>query len=500
MRIAVAQLKQEANHFNPKLCELEHFEANGILYGDDVLRGYGPNTELGGAIHELRLHGSELVPLMLARSVSYGPLTPETFRHLADAIIERLEAAGALDGVYISFHGAMAVTNDDDPEGTVLERVRAVVGPDVPIASSYDLHAHMSPKICRNANIVEGYRTYPHDDGFETGARAAGFLVRAVRGEFTPKLSLTRMNVLVPGTNQQTTYGPAALLWHQAKGAISRGEVLSASIFCGHSKLDVPEHGFAVVTLTDDAAATGAALGEAIAKKAWSIRDEFAVEAVPPDEAVERALAVDRGPVVLVDLGDVPGGGSTGDSNAMLAAMLRAGVQDLKEPSQVSVVDPEVVEACHAAGVGAELTVDLGCKLQPSLGEPIRVTGTVTTLHDGRFVYAMGNLAGSPGGMGRCAVLRVGAIRVLVTTYPSYEYADEQYRAVGLDMDRCRISVARAGMNFKLAFQCRARHIVLVDSPGPTTADLTRLPFERISVPTWPFHEVAEPTIRSETP
>ncbi|MEX2446027.1 MAG: M81 family metallopeptidase, partial [Dehalococcoidia bacterium] len=223
MRIAVAQLKQEANHFNPKLCTLEHFEANGILYGDEVLRGFGPNTELGGAIHELRKHGTDLAPLMLARSVSYGPLTPETFAHLSNALLERLEAAGAVDGVYISFHGAMAVTDDDDPEGTVLERIRALVGPDVPIATSYDLHAHMSPKICRNANIVEGYRTYPHDDGYDTGARAANFLVRAVRGEFKPKLSLTRMNVLVPGTNQQTYAGPAALLWFEAKQAIARG-------------------------------------------------------------------------------------------------------------------------------------------------------------------------------------------------------------------------------------------------------------------------------------
>ncbi|MBA3891146.1 MAG: M81 family metallopeptidase [Gemmatimonadaceae bacterium] len=500
MRIAVGQLKQESNHFNPKLCELEHFEANGVLYGDDVLEGFGPNTELGGAIGELRQHGAQLVPLLLARSVSYGPLTPECFAHLADELVTRLERAGDVDGVYISFHGAMAVTDDDDPEGTVLERVRAVVGPDVPIASSYDLHAHMSPKICRNATIVEGYRTYPHDDGFETGARAASFLVRAVRGEITPKLSITRMNMLVPGTNQQTTYGPAALLWFQAKAAIAKGDVLSASIFCGHSKLDVPEHGFAVVTLTDDDAATGAKLGEAIAAKAWDIRDEFAVQCVPPDEAIERALAVDRGPVVLVDLGDVPGGGSTGDSNALLAAMLRGGVDRLKEPSQVSIVDPAVVERCHEAGVGAELTVDIGCSMQPSLGDPISVTGVVTTLHDGRFVYAMGNLAGSPGSMGRCAVLKIGAIHVLVSTYPSYEYADEQYRAVGLDMDRCRITVARAGMNFKLAFQCRARHTILVDSPGPTAVDLTRLPFERVTRPTYPFDPIDAPTIRTETP
>ncbi len=500
MRIAVAHLKQESNHFNPQLCTLEHFEANGILYGDEVLRGVGPRTELSGAIHRLRQHGADVVPLMLARSVTYGPLTPETFAHLSNALLERLVAAGDVDGVYLSFHGAMAVTDDDDPEGTVLERVRAVVGPDIPIASSYDLHAHMSPKICRNADIVEGFRTYPHDDGFETGERAAGFLVQAVRGEFKPKLSLTRMNVLVPGTNQQTFAGPAALLWFDAKQAIARGEVLSASIFCGHSKLAVPDHGFAVVTLTDDDADTGVALGEAIARKAWAIRDEFAVQSVPPDEAVARALAVDRGPVVLVDLGDVPGGGSTGDSNALLAAMLRAGVHELDAPSQVSVVDPEVAAACHAAGVGAELTVELGCKLQPALGEPITVTGTVTTLHDGRFLYAMGVHAGSYGTMGRCAVLKIGAISVLVATYSSYEYADEQYRAVGLDMDRCRISVARAGMNFKLAFQCRARSIILVDSPGPTSADLTRLPFERISNPTWPFHPIDAPTIRSVAP
>lgn len=498
MRIAVAQLKQEANHFNPQLCRLEHFEANGLLYGQEVLEKYGPNTELGGAITELRKYDADLVPLMLARSVSYGPLTPECFEHLKTNLLQRLEAALPVDGVYISFHGAMAVTNDDDPEGTVLKEVRNMVGEDVKVATSYDLHAHMSPAICRSADIVEGYRTYPHDDGFETGARAANFLVKAIRRELNPTLSLARMNMLVPGTNQQTAFGPASLLWYEATNFIKKCDALSVSMFFGHSKLDVPEHGFAAVVLTNDSGETGLKIAHDLCEKAWNLRKEFDVQMVSPEEAVRRALAVDKGPVVLVDLGDVPGGGSTGDSNAMLKAMLEAGVDKLSEPSQVSIVDPEAVEACHRAGVGETIELELGCKLQPSLGEPIHVKGYIKVLHDGRFVFAMGNLTGSPGGMGRCAVLQIGAINVLIATYPSYEYADEQYRAVGLEMDRSRISVARAGMNFKLAFQARARHIILVDSPGPTTPELDKLPFERITRPAWPFDKIEEPKITTE--
>lgn len=498
MRVAVAQVKQEANHFNPQLCRLEHFEANGLLYDRDVLQGYGPHTELGGAIAELRKQGADLAPLMLARSVSYGPLTPECFEHLYANLLQRLEAALPVDGVYISFHGAMAVTDDDDPEGTMLKAVRALVGNEVRIASSYDLHAHITPTICQSADIVEGYRTYPHDDGFETGARAANFLGRAIRKEIEPTLSLARMNMLVPGTNQQTAFGPASRLWYEAKSAIGKNDILSISMFFGHSKLDVPEHGFAAVVLTDNAGRTGLTTAEDLCEKAWSLRKEFDVDMVPPLDAVRRALAVDRGPVVLVDLGDVPGGGSTGDSNALLKAMLAEGVDKLSEPSQIIIVDPDAVERCHQAGVGKTVRLELGCKLQPSLGDPIEVEGYVKALHDGRFTYAMGNLRGSPGSMGRCSVFQVGSINVLIATLPSYEYADEQYRALGLDMDNARISVAKAGMNFKFAFQAKARHIVLVDSPGPTTPELDKLPFKRITRPMWPFDRLTEPKISSE--
>jgi microcystin degradation protein MlrC len=494
MRIAVGQFQEESNTFVQQRADLAFFASNTLLYGDDVVRRLrGTHAEMGGFIDVLGQEGIEIVPTLAAHSVSSGPVPRTTFEQLTRELVSRLAAAGPVDGVLLSLHGAMVLEDAPDADGEVLAAVRAQVGPDVPIVASLDLHGHITPLMVESADGLVGYDTYPHIDLHETGTKAARLVLAAARGQARPITVFAKAPMVVPAESMGTRDRPMADLMAEAKRLEAQAGVLSASLFAVQPWLDVPHLGFSAVVVVDgsDRATFAEAEARRLAAAGWARRREFVVELLEVDEAIRRALSIEGGPVVLSESADGTGAGSPGDSAAVLERLLALRVH---ARCLASVVDPAAVAKVFSAGVGHEVTIAVGGALDPRYNHPVSLSGRVRLLSDGRFVYAGKEFTGEEGSMGRSAVLETpSGIAVLVQERPVFTTDPSYYRSVGLEPSQAKIVVVKSALQFRDGYGDFARGMWVVDTPGPSTANLARLDWHHLTRPLYPFDDDFEP-------
>jgi microcystin degradation protein MlrC len=341
------------------------------------------------------------------------------------------------------------------------------------------------------ATILVGYETYPHVDAHGTGVRAAQLLVDTILGKVRPVMQLRRLDALLPVAGGATNGDmPMARLRASARRVEQEGRVLSASYFPVQPWLDIPDLGIAGLAIADNDAAAAGQVADAIVREMWDRRLEFEIPLLTPDAAVQRALKHPTHRVLISDAPDCVGGGAPGDAPAVLAALLRHATH---VPATVLVVDPPAAATAKAAGVGATLHTRLGSTLDPRFHPPVEVEAVVESLHDGRFVYDGGPSAGTPGNMGDTAVLRVGQLRIVVPTFATYEYADEQYRAAAIDIRSCRIVVLKNPMNFRTLLD-DGTDWLMVSGAGPTTPSLETIDWRVKRRPFWPCDDMPQPT------
>ena len=497
VRIAIGQFMEESNTFVRQRADLEHFRATQLLYGDEIVQRLGgTRAEVGGFLDVLGPAGVEVVPTVAANAVSSGPVTRVTFDHVKNAFLERLAAAGSVDGVLLALHGAMVLEDAPDGEGELLAAIRKAIGPAIPLVATLDLHATITPRMVQEADALVGYDTYPHIDLYETGARAALLLLRAVRGEARPVTLFARSPMLVPAEGQGTDDQPMAGLMTEAKRLQGRPGVLAVSLFPVQPWLDIAETGFSVVAVADGSrrAAEIEPMVRQLAWQAWERRRAFTANLLTVDEAIHRALASEGGPFVLSESADSTGSGSPGDGAHVLERLLALGV---RERCLVTVVDAPAVARAIAAGVGAEVVATVGGTLDPRYNRPVPVSGRVRILSDGRFISSDKKTAGVEFQMGRAAVIEVGSVAVLVTTRPAFTFDPALYRSVGLEPRDAKIVVVKSPLQFRDGYGDIARACWVVDTPGPSTARVERLDWRHRSRPLFPFEDDFEPEIRA---
>jgi microcystin degradation protein MlrC len=298
-------------------------------------------------------------------------------------------------------------------------------------------------------------------------------------------MAMAKAPMIVPANNGGTRGdGPVARIMRQAKALEAAGQALSASCFMVQPWLDVPGLGFTGLVITDGDPEAASRHARALARRGWELRHEFQPQLVSPAEAIRQGLALTGGPVLLNDTADCQGGGATGDSVSTLAALLAARVG---ERSFAMVRDPEAVQVAQRAGIGNEVQTTLGNKFDRSRGSPLPVTARVRVLSDGRFLYSGGSRGDVWATMGEAAVLTIGAIEVLAHSNPTYEYADEQYRSVGLDVRAAKFVTVKNPMNYQLTYQGFMKAAYILDTPGPTTPNLKSLRFNRLRRPYFPM-------------
>jgi microcystin degradation protein MlrC len=482
VRIAIASLMQESNTFSTVMTRYEDF--NPVFGPAAFQRHRGKLTEMGGFIDALSRKRHEIVPLCAAWAITANRTRRADFRRLVDEFSARL-AQVRLDGLLLAMHGAQTAEGVDDVEGHVLMRAREIVGPVLPIVVTLDLHANITQTMIDRATALVGYHTYPHTDMYEIGQKAAMLLLSTLSGAVRPVMAWRKLPLLVNAENHQTSRGPAHQLFARAEALEAAGRALAISIFPVQPWMDIDEMGSAVVVVADGDVRAADRHAAAIAQKYWQMRRDFEVSLTPPELAIRMALATKGGPVVLAESSDSTGSGSPGDSTGVLKHLVKA---KLTEPAAIFLVDPEAAVQLSAAGVGATVTLPIGGKLDRRNSKPVRVSGYVRLVSDGRWTArARGYNTGIETCMGKTVVLEIGAVRVLIAERPAMTVDPELFRSHGIEPLYCKIVVVKSPNGFRAAYEPIAKRIILVDTPGVSTARLETLPFRRINRPIYPL-------------
>jgi microcystin degradation protein MlrC len=478
-------LSHETNTFSNVPTDRAQFEARDLRYGGEIVETYrGTGTCLGGMIAAAERLGITLLPSVAASASPAGLVTRDIYAHVKLRMLADLEAAGRLDGVLLDLHGAMVPEGVDDGEGDIIAAVRAAVGPDVPIAVTLDFHGNLGKDMIAGADLLHGYKTYPHVDMAERGAEAAERLAQVIGGRIKPTAAWRKPPLMPPLGRQGTARGPMRRLYDLADEMEKDPKVISISLFAGFPYADIPDAGLGIYVVTDDDPALAERLAGRLAQVAWEHRHEFIHTALPVKDAVAKALAAEGRPIVLADMADNTGGGAAGDGTEILRELLRVGA---RSTTVACIWDAAAVQACVKAGVGAHVTLDVGGKVDHRHGAPMRVTGTVRTLSDGRFIHRGPMMTGLPGRLGATAVLDVDDVKVILISYRWQTLDPEMIRFVGIDPLREKILVVKSTIHYRAAFEPIAKEIIEVDAPGLSSSNLARFEYRRVRRPIFPL-------------
>lgn len=491
MRIAIAQISQESNTFNPVETDLEAFEKFGYYVGREFVANGESAGGVGGFARVAEARGGiELVPLLRARCAAGGRVSRAAFDKFVAHMTEQLQAAGAVDAVYLELHGAMALTDHDDPEGIVLRLARDLVGPDVRVVASLDHHANVTQAMVDAADVLVGHRTQPHDPP-HTGEDTAIALFRLVDEGMRPTTALRKASMVTHQEQYLTRQAPMKTWFDQARDIEQRPGVLTASTFPMQPWLDVEEGGWASLVVTDDDPELAAKLASELIRTVWDLRAEFMVrESVCVEEAVRRAELAPSGLVVLSDTGDSVLGGATGDSNVILAELLR---QQVQGTALVPLVDPPSARRAAEAREGAFIDLDLGRALDPSWGAPLRVIAEVVKVTDGRVDGDVGKFDRI--NMGTSALLRIDNVLVSVSEHRGWGGV---YPAIwahfGVDASEAKCVVVKTAGNFQW-YAGMTSEVIRVDTPGHTQSAVTAFAWNRLPRPAFPLDPDAALTL-----
>lgn len=471
-RLGIFGMWHETNTYSPRVTSLADFEAYELLAGQEILDHHrGTESVAGGFIAGAEDH--ELVPVFSAGAWPAGPPDKLTATTLLQRLSEELESVGDLDGALVGLHGAMVAEDHPDFERETLEIVRQRVG-DIPIVCVLDFHANPSPEFVAIPEVVICYDTYPHIDMFQRGREAAELLDRLLQGEDL-RTWVGKHPLLVCPLAQATESSPMLDVIETARSLANDLDLERVCVAGGFGYSDVERAGVSV--LVTGHAEQEAEANEVIAgvlEKIDSMTDQFEVSRPNPSEAVRQAKEAPDLPVVLADVADNIGGGSSGDGTAILEEILDQGVAG----ALVIIADQEIANRAHQVGEGGLVDGMLGAKTDDLHGSPIKFSGEVVKLSDGAYKSEGSWGAGLEFSMGPTAHLQVGGNNVVVTSKPTPPFHAEQVTHLGIDPAKSSMIVAKGAVAWKAAYGEVARTIIEVDAPGVCPVDLTRLPRE----------------------
>ena len=484
-RVGIASLMHESNTFYPVPTTREMFRDTCLVSGREVISHWGEaHHEIGGMLEVLPALGLETVPLLTGTAMPSGPVEEEAYEEILAEILDRISGE-SLDGLLLALHGAMVAQHVRDADGRTAAKIRQLVGPDLPIVMTLDLHANVSPLMIGSVTATTIYRTYPHLDQRERGREAARILAETLEGRIRPVQALVKPPLCISILAQGSRYEPMADLYRRMEELIDQEGVVTASIAPGFAYADVEEMGpaFLVVTDGDGPRARNEALG--LACRAWDRRHKLTLLGTPIGQAVREAMADDAGPVTLLDVGDNVGGGSPADGTLILQEVIRTG----SGPALVVLFDPAAVQACAASGVGTEVSLEVGGKSDGLHGPSISIRGRVRCLHDGAFVEEEPRHGGARyNNQGLTAVVETGEGHAIVlNSLRMAPMSLEQVLSLGIKPKSYRILVAKGAIAPVAAYEPVSSRMVYVDTPGITSANPAHFDYRYRPRPLYPF-------------
>jgi microcystin degradation protein MlrC len=486
-RILIAECKQEVSTFNPNLSRIEDF---GIRRGSTLLDYHRTvRNEVGGALSVFDADPSiEVVPTYSAFFItSGGTLAQEAWLRISSDWIDAVHqaySAGSVDGIYFCMHGAMCSEQEFDPEGYLLEQTRRIVGDKLPIVVSLDLHGIATRKMFQQSDAIVAYHTYPHVDFYETGIRSARLLIDIIDQKVKPVTARVPIPALVRGDELITETGLFGRCIAMAKDAERSPLGLSAGMFIGNPFTDVPELGTASFVCTNGDEQLASELAVEIAKRFWDYHQKMQVPLISLSQMQQKVMEPQTGTLALVDAADATSSGASGDSNAILKALLECGYRGR---TLLPIVDQPAAMMAMQAGIGKLITVKLGGTLDPKRFEPIELSCRVRQLSDGVFrSESFGELWDS----GPTAVLESGPFTMVVASRGVNLYDRSYFYANGQNPKRFDAVVVKSPHCQHHMYADWCSQMLNIDAPGSSSANVRGLGHRRCQRPIFPLDQI----------
>lgn len=500
-RVLIAECKQEVSTFNPNLSRIEDF---GVRRGNQILDYHRTiRNEIGGAMSVLESDPRiDLVPTYSAFFItSGGTLAQSDWETLSKDFLEGIRkgfASGPIDGIYFCMHGAMCSEQEFDPEGYLLEQTRKIVGEPIPLVVSLDLHGIATRRMFQHADAIVAYHTYPHVDFYQTGARAARLLIDVIDQKVRPVTARVFIPALVRGDELITETGLYGQCIEMAQRAENEPPGLSAGVFIGNPFTDVPELGSYSFVTTNNEPELASQLALDIAHRFWEHHERMQVPLISLDQMKKQMVEIDQrqqrgltGTVALVDAADATSSGASGDSNAILKALLECGYTGR---TLIPIVDRPAVESAFTAGIGKEITIALGGTLDPTRFEPIELRCRVRHLGDGAF---RSESFGEAWDSGPTAVLESLPMTLVVGSRGVNLYDRSFFYANGQNPKQFDAVVVKSPHCQHHMYADWCTQMLLIDAPGSSSANIRGLGHQRCQRPIFPLEPIKDyrPTV-----
>lgn len=477
-KVLIAGFLHETNTFSSTPATWANF-VNGegfprMHLEDELFELAEVNIPLGGFVNSVS-EGWELIPAIWCAASPSGPVSTETYERVVSKITDTCLRERP-DAVYLDLHGAMVSETYLDADGELIRRVRAIVGPDVPIVVSLDLHANISNLMAETADGMVAYRTYPHVDMAETGQNCADLLSHILEGREVT-LCLEGLDFLIPTISGSTMNGPAQEIYRLLESASEDG--LFLSIAMAFPATDVPECRPCVFGYGDNE--------ELLAKRVSELHQQvavressFAIHAAPVEEALQLAVeSVQDGirPVIIADTQDNPGAGGDANTTGVLRALIK---HDVPRSACAAMHDSEIVERAVKAGVGSSIRVMFpGSQVEGDA--PLETSFEIEQISDGEVFFDGPMMHGNRLSVGPSVVLRHSNVRVIVNNHKAQVMDRNQFRAAGIEPEKQDILAVKSSVHFRADYSPIAGKIIVALAPGPFPADPTELPWRNLT-------------------
>ena len=490
MRIACGGIQHETNTFASQPTTLADFQRDSQcgadFSGGEVIERLYTNTGTiqGGFLQAAADEGIELVLLLSAHAQPAGLVEREAYQRMMDLLLERLQAAGSIDGVALDLHGAMATEDHEDAEGEIIAAVRQQIGPQIPLVVTLDLHANITRRMAEQADCLIGFDTYPHVDMRERGDEAIHVLASMVRQEIKPTQSYRQLPLLTMPPMQCTLREPMQSLVSELHALEQREGVVTATLAMGFPFADIRDAGASVLVTTHNDPGLADQLADQLAGQLWELRDQLQPQLTSIEDAMRFSREQAQELVIFADGSDNPGGGAPCDGTVALRALVE---NDFQNAVVGVLYDPETVELAHRTGVGMEAEFVVGGKTDDRHGEPVRIHGYVRTLSDGKYTFHGPMRQGCPGDFGRMAVLQVGGVQIVLASRRMQLLDAEMLRVVGITPERCRLLVVKSAVHFRADLGPMASYIFDADTPGIHRPDFADFQYHAVRRPIYPL-------------
>jgi len=484
-RIAVAGFQHETNTFASTLATYEEFEKAdawpGLVRGDEVIHALsGVHASLTGFVDAAMASGGyEIIPVLWCAAEPSSYVTTDAFERIADMIVNDIGVAGDLDGIYMELHGAMVTQKHEDGEGELLRRIRDLTGPDLPIVVSFDFHANVTPEIMKHASSINIFRTYPHIDLVETGAKAFGSLERLLTAGPLFK-AFRQAPFLVPLTAQHTGSEPCRSLYASLDQLVGES-FCTADIAMGFPPADIFHSGPSVVAYAGSQEEADS-VADTLLQSFIDAEDIFNDGLQSPESAVADAMAYPgHKPVVIADAQDNSGAGASSDTTGLLSALVRGNAQGAV---LALLDDAEVAAKSHKMGMGAEFMASLGGKSGQSEQCSFEGRFCVEALSNGEFPFTGTMFNGFTASLGPMAVLRVldtpADVRIVIGSVRCQCLDQAIFKHIGIDPAEQRIVVVKSSVHFRADFEPIAGRVLVAEAPGAHPCRLDNITYHNL--------------------